>query len=60
MEGVPEGRRVTVTVDGRASELTVTDGRLYDLFAFEGAPAEHLLRLEFPEPGMRCHALTFG
>lgn len=41
----------TVIVDG---------GRLYNLFDLHGRHGEHLLEVEFPEPGVRVYAFTFG
>lgn len=65
--------RVRVTLDGKPldgasrgadadadSVVTVTDGRMYELVDLRGAYGTHLLRLEFPDPGTKCYAFTFG
>lgn len=66
MEGPPGGKaRVSVTLDGRPPAgspqiIEVGEGRMYDLFDTHSAPGTHLLRLEFLDPGVKCHAFAFG
>lgn len=73
MDGGGNAHRVRLTLDGAPlservrgidvvsdSALTVRGGRLYDLVDARGVYGEHLLALEFPDPGVKCYAFTFG
>jgi len=46
-------------VDGK-SVVEVSEARMYRLVNTDGYSDEHLLELEFPKPGIKCFAFTFG
>lgn len=72
---IPEGGgNVKVFLDGKlvtkanaGTDVDVKDGmlrikkaNLYTLIDLKGKPGEHILRLEFEDPGIQAYAFTFG
>lgn len=61
--GAPEGKtvRARVLIDGEdMGIIEVSEETLYELYSTPGEYDEHLLRLEFLDPGVEVYAFTFG
>ena len=58
-----DGKSVESTnngVDVKDGVVTVDSDRLFELINLRGNPGQHLLRLEFEQPGIEAFAFTFG